>query len=744
MPNVRFRRQSFPIGKPAALLSFTDNVPVDQLLANIPFFAIGLTGFAVFTFFLLVRRSNILAVYLYGSILFAFIGSILDLASILSRVSDGSPNNPTLDLQAATGVAAAREICFGLSVGLRNIFFWGFVALPPRERPEPSDSDSVQSFQLSGQKEEWVYFQWLKALLKWGLLLVITGVPIFQIIWRLSAQTSGFFPIYLTSIILEIVASTGMILQMVLNSLVSAEASPGSFFRSYSAPIIALFITLGISVGGIVIINFSETTLGRFLQTIVLYILVVFVMVVAFRRLRQSREPRSTTEKNTQMAKDQMLPPRAEAARQLMDTARRQSATRLSSWMAVRHLSLTTPSIEDIPAPPRRRGAPSINSWKPLPAVRDSPRRSRSPSMVDMEFALNSPPVEGGLTPPVQATKPLEPKRDSTSVHVPSYYQNFAGGLPFARNGVDSPIYGLNGFVQPSDQPASRPASEGMSLEDLLAQQRELDNSIAALRLFSPRSSRYSVQPADRPPLESKSSSSLLKRSESTSARSEFSLSNFPAPPDATDSGTTPVTTSAPRSNPPLRSKSHLRQSTLSSRLSYMDVLLPPLALKDRLDSSGTRYDVTSFIGGFSGPTSSVILPPEGGRQDSTLLQVVYEEGSSVPLSSAANHPQASPRIGDGATSVNDESIMEEPSSAMLELTSPRQQSNLRPLLLGSGAPTPFVPHSQVPVGSRSRGLNSSRLRPMISGPRPLLLDGRGELGEFERPRRPPGRPVSR
>jgi len=188
---------------------------------------------------------------------------------------------------------------------------------------------------------------------------------------------------------------------------------------------------------------------------------------------------------------------------------------------------------------------------------------------------------------------------------------------------ADSPVFGLNGIVRPStgqskmespqDSVTVADPDRSSDLSHLFRKQEELDNSIAALKLLGD-----STDPPSTP-------SSKQSREPST-ARSDFSLSNFPRPPwvdgsDSDDLGGPPLSPSSVRTvrqprlrfNPPSISVDNVpfdlippripaamteHNRTLSvpiSESAESDLLMS--ARTPRFDSQGTQYDVTSFIG---------------------------------------------------------------------------------------------------------------------------------------------------
>lgn len=257
-------------------------------------------------------------------------------------------------------------------------------------------------------------------------------------------------------------------------------------------------------------------------------------------------------------------------------------------------------------------------------------------STSDNPYAKNASNNDSDSAP---LKRPPMPHLESKVYSIGSYYADGPDkpvpSTPTATSSVrqtESPVYGLGGIVQRPSQsrrtPSSTTRSSAMSFTDLLRQQTELDNSIAALRLLSPqqpgRDSGEPIGPMDG--VTNSNGPKDLNRSNSSvglpsSGRSEFSLSNFPEPPM--------TFTSTANGIPSPTSTSRGRFDRNEERRSVAAGLLPPkmpilseyptTPMPDspgrssedagnrpgnmsrmKVDSGGTQYDVTSFIGSAS------------------------------------------------------------------------------------------------------------------------------------------------
>lgn len=447
-------------------------------------------------------------------------------------------------------------------------------------------------------------------------------------------------------------------------------------------------------------VAFSESILGRFLQAVDLYILILFVLIYAFYNA-QVKTSRSVRGRRLLTSSFEGLPEKApqsvfrvtpppvpdldeilviggtpSSQSQNQDSERRPSrvsvASRLSSWMMSRRISR------------RRLSSDQQQLWDQDGAERgNSPARNQQPAGVSPSFDMLSPRVDqadqiGNAStskPRIMIPEPTETtsrwtmstvatptvtrqntafkketnERDTvlskssaefpprvrssrpfTSFSFSSYYGVESSTRPLSPldmppypRGADSPVYGLNGIIERAQnqqlpRPRANRRSTLTSFDELLRQQTELDKSIAALRLFSPRDSINSlvtikpILPAPGSERSRSSENGLLK----PESASEFSLSIFPEPPDANSKALLP----SPGTLVSLRAQSRAVQK--DQEMAAVAGVVPPVKMfgsnesldvpalpgspggdatatrVQRLDSAGTQYDVTSFIGG--------------------------------------------------------------------------------------------------------------------------------------------------
>ncbi|TFK57304.1 hypothetical protein OE88DRAFT_1730683 [Heliocybe sulcata] len=274
-------------------LTLTNDLSLNTVLAEIPLFSVGILAFAVVTFLAFTRRLHLVSAYVVASALVGFLAGILDLINLLNNVNTDS-RSIQKTLQTMASVVVAREIFLSISVGLRFMFFWAFVAERPRgegalpsppegERPSFMHMNSMSS-DISLHSGSWDRWGMVGLVLKWSLLGVAVAIPILQMIWRIVTSMATFGPVYDADGTLEIVGSALFILKLLLNAWLAPDETRWRVLCHYIVVMVALGINLALGAANLLCFAFSETVLGRFLQAIELYVLMLYLLVSTFMR----------------------------------------------------------------------------------------------------------------------------------------------------------------------------------------------------------------------------------------------------------------------------------------------------------------------------------------------------------------------------------------------------------------------------------------------------------------------------
>ncbi|KAK0208387.1 hypothetical protein DFS33DRAFT_1303049 [Desarmillaria ectypa] len=770
-----------------AYLSLSDDTAVESVLADIPFFCVGILAFGISTFFLVMKQVNLPSLYLYLSALSAFTASIFDLSQLLVRGSYNVVRG--YDTDSVRGLINTREVSLALSVGLRFMFFWTFVAQRPRGEPPPilqEDCKAEYEPRYHAHSASWQRWGYLGFFLKWGLLALTVAILIMQIIWRIIQRQFGL--IYTVESTMEIVASSLFILKLFLNIFLSPVSPWWLRFLSYLGPITALLISFGIGIGQLVLFAFSETTLGRFLQAIELYILIVFLLMDTFyitpeiRRHQVRKAPASSFNGLGGFRSSEILP-RQTLSAGTIDHSDIHKSTRTTEEPAVLSgpssnghapLFLWDRNDPELGSSAGRRRSSTMEIVYPASDMRMSPQSLQIQS--DTEDAPLPLPVPHEELTPTSKDEALPPLRPKTGVSLSSHYlEVHSSSLPtpqptfvseVSRPGPASPIYGLNGTIRAiGDNSSTRTKNESLnsrsttSFDELLRQQSELDQSIAALRLFSPEVSTATFSDTKdlAAPGAPKKSSSMAPtastgtnsyigtKADSSSVPSEFSLSIFPEPPmDGSGLPDTPVASIAGRNMIIRPRPENVSFDILSPTIDEVpSIPTSPNELDTRrFDSAGTQYDVTSFIGGLTHPSDS--------QQPSIIfkgtdLSDVESMDESPTIVTGTNRSMRPLLLNSAMPSLA--SLPSRENSSSLNPVSARQTAALRPFLLGNATSsslsstmltTPYVsrnppigPRRPIPILGRSVGY-----RLLISGPKPT--EGVEEPDAYERPRQAP------
>lgn len=878
-----------------ASLTLSGDQALEDLLTDVPIFSVGLLSFGVFTFFFAMRRVNALSVVLYATVFFAFIASIFDLSQIVTRTHHDKGKGKIVN--TSTGLIVVREILFAISVGLRFFFFWLFVAEPPRgEIVEPTPFDPIASL-YSKARHSGAWGRWgiIGIILKWALLAVTIVIGVLQIIWRIVPSDNRLGPVYGAEAAMEIVSSALFVVKLLLNTLITPVTPRSKAFQMYAAVIFALLINLGLGIGNVVVFAFTESTLGRFLLAVELYIIIVFVLISTFynyipRPVNAKPKPafegvleikRSSTFRVPQPANNPVLvmddaavfpidasyqnhpynderPPRP---------SRSSTASRLSSWIVSRRMSrrrsvgsgdraqlwnqneaergespddkIVIDGRESPENSPMEQSKEPQNWNDPMATttMNEPPRNTRlqstTDSIRDSSFTNNASTYDSG---PAAQKPPRMPRFDSTAYSIGSYYGDEPGKTGQSSPTVaatvrqtESPVYGLSGIVRRTNQGRQTPArrSTVVSFSELLRQQTELDNSIAALRLLSPQEQSTST-------IIIEGGSKDLNRSNSdvgmpSSMRSEFSLSNFPEPPmtftstaNGIPSPTLPLKVRSDKNREPQSMLTDGASGLPLPKISILDDYpITPQSLPDspgrnsgdtgdmsgnmsriKVNSGGTQYDVTSFIGNlttpgfkkgpafdkladiesedgvseFNGgentPKATVVVPvPNPPTNTSTPRPTYVDAGSALtPATSSRAATTSNGALTSVAQAVEKPILVALPPQAMRSAPGPQvnasnrpphqrkispnifpslsinnssdSQSNAAPYLSKGG--TAIGPAEEVAANGRRRvppaGGLPPRPRLAISGPKAPPQDGKSDQAPsaFERPRPPP------
>lgn len=201
---------------------------------------------------LLPRRS---AVWLFSSVLLAFVAAVLDLGQTLA---DGVAMNTTF--KASEPVIKAREVLFALSIGFRFLFYWSYVAEPPTKDRSAASTERFQrikflTLECTHEPHSGSWMRWGSPgkLLGAGLLIAIITITALQIVWRVVPQFHQYSNVYGADAALELLVSFLLLLKLLLNTV--THNSPDSMlvhtFRECLAPISGLLVNIAIGVGGL-------------------------------------------------------------------------------------------------------------------------------------------------------------------------------------------------------------------------------------------------------------------------------------------------------------------------------------------------------------------------------------------------------------------------------------------------------------------------------------------------------------
>ena len=195
--------------------------------------------------------------YVFASVIVAFIGAILDVGQVLLRGSVATDSDT--DVSSVLPLLVARELTLSVSIGIRFFFFWAFVSQPPRgEHPlvvSRTDSQEHKPSFLWLESDihsgNWMRWGYVGGVLKYSLLLAVFVIPVLQILWRVVADFSRVGPVYNADNSLEIAISALFVIKLFVNAWLSPLTPRWKTIRDYLPVIFALIIGFGVAIGNI-------------------------------------------------------------------------------------------------------------------------------------------------------------------------------------------------------------------------------------------------------------------------------------------------------------------------------------------------------------------------------------------------------------------------------------------------------------------------------------------------------------
>ncbi|KAJ1311643.1 hypothetical protein OPQ81_010119 [Rhizoctonia solani] len=236
----------------------------EGLIADVPFYSVGILAFGVATFFFVMNRMQKYVFNALLATLLAFLSAIIDFGQLII-ISRGVFTGTVFPLRIA------RELGYAVSFGMRFFFFW------------------QSSFVMEDEFHSGSWGRWgiIGVLAKYALLMSTIMIGVTQAIWRLGFAFGliRFTSVYRADAIIQIVMSGIFLLKLAGNSYISPLMPRWKTVRDYLPVATSISIGAGVAIGNLMCMRFSESPLGRFLQAIELYILILYVLIATFYKM---------------------------------------------------------------------------------------------------------------------------------------------------------------------------------------------------------------------------------------------------------------------------------------------------------------------------------------------------------------------------------------------------------------------------------------------------------------------------
>ncbi|KAF7784432.1 hypothetical protein Agabi119p4_597 [Agaricus bisporus var. burnettii] len=734
---------------PKALI-VDSNSAFEAILTDIPLFCAGLTGLASVTLAFLIKRVNSSTLYLGVGTLLLFISAILDLGQLLDLQSF-SVDKGKVDV---SGLIVAREVGLSLAYGFVFLFAWKAVA-QRRELERPASENALQLFHNA---------RWLKLVrtrVRWITLILVISIPLLQVLWRIVPSQRQYGGLYIVENALELVTSIILIVEIILNVLVSLPASSWLPFQRCFGLVLALVTTAAVGIGNLVTFAFSEMVLGRFLRAISIYIFLLYNLITIFSAATRDRISHSDEEAPANSEKpirlvtnDTTLRSETQTATVALESAAPAQPNDERSSLSIAASSRLSKFVSRVEPNEAFAGVTRTMSNRKSSGTPVAPKRHKRP---DLRFDIMTP---------ILTSTPEDPdlvgERRATDISLTYYTMGLQSIVAVSTpngEGSDSPSpYGqLRGVAdlqqtRASDFQASDHSFSVTPYEELMREQEELDNSIAKLGILSVDVKDVlsqeagstldgSISPAGDTTTSVKSKHRSTLRTDSLSFHSDFSLSVFPTPPPPPESMSGERRFSRPmflRRKLPQLPVDDTTQEASSVQESPVDAVMA---------SGETHYDVTSFINILSkrndhGTASAEVVVKsncdvdDANPDDRPPSDIKDQKQPMMQL-----RPMLLPSVANERGNPPAMSLRPARKASLPSANVRFQESNatLKPLLLGTSATSiPALLPSSTMVPLRTRRLSEAKRvgKRQISAPRVDVAEVGADA--FERPRRPP------
>ncbi|KAF8622233.1 hypothetical protein AX15_007173 [Amanita polypyramis BW_CC] len=254
---------------------------VASIISNVPLISVGLMALGTFTFLVAMRRAAIPYSILFVASFLSFSAAILDLSKVLAEVK-----NADIITGPSQRLGIVRDVGLASSVGLIYIFMWLFVA----ERPQAETSVVPQQLQMQDQHSaSWHRWGIFGEILKWLSLALCLVTPPLRITWHRLDSVYKRDSLLIANATLEVVLSAIFIFKLILNMSLGDHNMRWTALRDYLVPITAMAVSAALAICNLATVPtragtkaFTDATVGQFLLSIEIYILLLFVLINAF------------------------------------------------------------------------------------------------------------------------------------------------------------------------------------------------------------------------------------------------------------------------------------------------------------------------------------------------------------------------------------------------------------------------------------------------------------------------------
>ena len=149
-------------------------------------------------------------------------------------------------MDSVQSLIKTREIGYAFSNSLRFIFFWLFIAQPPKSE---RDTPNARAGTHSGNWDVWGF---IGRMLQWVTFCLTLTVFALQVVWRLDNRSNEFTDSYIAESAIEALLSAVFAIKLLLNCVQCTIVPKWTCILDYLGFIVSLLFGTGFGIANLI------------------------------------------------------------------------------------------------------------------------------------------------------------------------------------------------------------------------------------------------------------------------------------------------------------------------------------------------------------------------------------------------------------------------------------------------------------------------------------------------------------